>query len=110
RGPPVSDEALRAARREAEASRDGTAWLRLATLLAREERFDEAGVAVLEAEEHGVDGGEVLESFAPRSFELRVLDSGPPRAGANPRLAWRRDGRELYVAEQAPDETAGIIA
>jgi hypothetical protein len=106
----MSDEAIRAQRREAEASRDGTAWLKLATLLAREARYDEAGVAVLEAEELGVDGGEVLESFAPTKFEMRTLDASPPRPGAYPRLAWSRDGRTLHVAENAPDRTSGIVS
>lgn len=106
----MSDEALRALRREAEAHRDGATWLRLGTLLAREGRFDEASAAVLEAEECGSDGGEVLESFAPSSFTIRSLDAGPSRPGAHPKLAWSPDGGELYVAEHAPDGTAGIVA
>jgi hypothetical protein len=105
----VSDEEIRSLAREAEASRDGGTWLRFAQLLAREGRYDEAGAAVLSAEQCGADGGEVLESFAPTKFTLRVLAEGPARPGAVPRLDWSRDGK-LYVAEHAPDGTSGIVA
>jgi hypothetical protein len=64
---------------------------------------------VLSAEECGADGGEVLESFAPTKFTLRVLAEGPPRPGASPCLDWSRDGT-LYVGESAPDGTSGIVA
>ncbi len=64
---------------------------------------------MLSAEICGSDGGEVLESFAPTKFSLRVLAEGPPRPGANPCLDWSRDGT-LYVAENAPDGTSGIVA
>ena len=64
---------------------------------------------MLSAEICGSDGGEVLESFAPTKFSLRVLAEGPPRPGANPCLDWSRDGT-LYVAESAPDGTSGVVA
>ncbi len=65
---------------------------------------------MLTAEELGADGGEVLESFAPTSFTVRALDTGPAREGASPSLAWGRSGKTLFVCECAPDETSGVVA
>ena len=47
----MSDEEIRTLAREAGTTRDGALWLKVAQLLAREKRYDEAGIAVLSAEE-----------------------------------------------------------
>lgn len=93
----MSDPEVQAALRAARAQGGGAAWLRAAAALARLQRWDEAGAALLEAAAGGHAVGEAAAALEPgglAAFEAALL----PGAEAHV-LDWGPDGRELYLAD-----------
>lgn len=88
---------MQAALRAARAHGGGAAWLRAAAALARLQRWDEAGAALLEAAAAGHAIGEAAAALEPPGlapFEAALLAG--PEAHV---LDWGPDGRELYLAD-----------